>query len=174
MKKSYLIFTIVTAGFILLSGWIKNEVHNDTSLAYSEGDRLQSFTLPSTSGDQISLEETLEENRIVWVNFWATWCGPCRREMPIMSDLYEKYRDKGFTVIAISVSEDASTVKGYLNRHPVPFTVLLDSAGHLAEKFNIKALPTSFLIDSTGKIKQYGVGVQQAWNYYLEGVLANE
>ena len=103
MKRINLLSTILIALFVLYSGWLKYKIQKEETLAFSRGDRIESFSLPSVAGDDVSLQKTIENNKLVWVNFWATWCGPCRREMPIMAEAYNEYNDEGFTTLAVSM-----------------------------------------------------------------------
>lgn len=84
-----------------------------------------------------------------------------------MGKLYEEHSPEGFGIVAISVSEKPETVKTYLNQNPVPFTILLDEDGSVSQSYGVQALPTSFLVDSTGRVLQTGVGFQQSWEYVV-------
>lgn len=168
MLKRNLIFGAV---LLILFGFysfdVKERARNTTSLLYGNGDEIASFELPNMENQLVSFEEALEGNKLVWVNFWATWCGPCRQEMPMMAELYKEHHENGFNIVAIDVDEDRNTVQSYLDDYPVPFTVLLDSTGELAQSFRIEALPTSFLVDSTGTVLETSVGFNQSWEFLV-------
>lgn len=91
------------------------------------------------------------KNKLIFLNFWATWCGPCRAEMPSMADLHRQLGEEGLLVVAVT-DEEPETVRAYLEDEPYPFTVLLDPKGLLFQKLRVRALPTTFVIDSAGKI----------------------
>jgi thiol-disulfide isomerase/thioredoxin len=167
MNKTAGIFGLLVLLFGYFSYEVKTETLNASSLAFSQGDKIESFTLPSRQDSSVTLDTVISQSKYVWVNFWATWCGPCRREMPMMTELYNKYSDQGFSIVAVSVGEDSSTVNSYLKENPVPFTVLLDGDRKVSNRFNIEALPTSFLVDSTGQIIRSGVGVQSNWDFVI-------
>jgi thiol-disulfide isomerase/thioredoxin len=98
--------------------------------------------------------------RLVLVNFWATWCPPCRREMPSLERLYQQLRDRGLTVLAVDVGEDADTVFAFTGQlEPAPsFPLLLDPDSRAAQDWQVKGLPTSFLIDRQGRVIFRAVG----------------
>ncbi|MFZ0790841.1 MAG: TlpA disulfide reductase family protein [Chromatiaceae bacterium] len=98
--------------------------------------------------------------RLVLVNFWATWCPPCRREMPSLERLYQQLRDRGLTVLAVDVGEDSDTVFAFTGQlDPAPsFPLLLDAESRAVEDWGVKGLPTSFLIDPQGRVIFRAVG----------------
>lgn len=173
MKKSISIFAVLLLIFGYFSYDVKDDIRSNTGLAYSEGDELENFTLPDIQGNSIALDSVIAQNKYVWVNFWASWCGPCRREMPMMAELYEEYKDEGFSIVAVNVGEDSSAINNYLSDHPVPFTILLDSNEEITTQFNIEVLPTSFLIDSTGTVERVGTGIQRSWEFAISRNLEN-
>lgn len=170
MKKTIGLFAVLLILFGVYSFKVKKRVLNESSVAFSKGDRFESFTLSDTNGQSVALDSVIADNKYVWINFWASWCGPCRREMPIMTEVYNKFKQRGFSIVAVNVGEETETVKKYLSEHPVPFTVLLDSQRRISSRFNIESLPTSFLIDSTGVVMETGIGIQNNWEY----LIANE
>ncbi len=98
--------------------------------------------------------------RVVILNFWATWCPPCRREMPSMQRLYDKYRDDGFTVIAVNQMEDPGHVFafiGQLDTDPT-FPMLFDPDSGVSQAYGVKGLPTTFLVDKRGRIRYRAIG----------------
>ncbi|MBA4387550.1 MAG: redoxin [Verrucomicrobia bacterium] len=92
------------------------------------------------------------EGKIVLVDFWASWCGPCRQSFPVMDKIYQEYKSKGLVVLAISVDEDATAMEQFLKKHPVSFPILHDVKQKLVESAGIETMPTSFLVDRKGKI----------------------
>ena len=94
----------------------------------------------------------------VIVNFWATWCPPCRAEMPSMNRAWHKIKDQGIEMIAINVGEDEDTIFAFLGEYPVDFTILLDQSGNIISKWPIKGLPTTFVLDTDGKLVYRAIG----------------
>lgn len=119
------------------------------------GMRAPDFTLREmTTGESISLSQF--QGQPVLLNFWATWCGPCRLEMPHIQEAYEKYRDQGFTVIAIDVKFDdgPEVVQAFIDELGLTFLVVKDETGEVEiDKYNVLGYPTSVFIDRNGIIK---------------------
>jgi thiol-disulfide isomerase/thioredoxin len=100
------------------------------------------------------------KGRLVLVNFWATWCPPCRREMPSMERLYQQFKERGLTVLAVDVGEDMDTVFAFTGQlDPAPtFPLLLDTDSSAAQDWSVKGLPTSFVVDPEGRVIIRAVG----------------
>jgi peroxiredoxin len=109
------------------------------------------FTLTALSGQQAALSQY--QGQVVMVNFWATWCGPCQQEMPLLDQMYKKYKQAGFTLIGVNVDKDAPTVKELLARKPVSFPVLLDPANQVSKAYHVDDMPSSVIIDRKGEIR---------------------
>lgn len=106
------------------------------------------FTLPSLSGENVKLSE--KRGEVVMVNFWASWCGPCRQEMPLLNDLYAEYKDYGFVLLGVNVDEDSEKAKDLLEQVKVSFPVLLDPQSTVSALYDIDAMPSTVLIDRDG------------------------
>jgi thiol-disulfide isomerase/thioredoxin len=106
------------------------------------------FTLASKDGANVRLQEQL--GNVVLVNFWASWCGPCREELPYLEDLQQEYADLGFTILAVNVDEDPSKADILLNDIPVSFPVLFDVNDEVSKLYKVKAMPTTVIIDRDG------------------------
>jgi peroxiredoxin len=107
------------------------------------------FTLSDLQGKSWTLRNL--QGKVVLVNFWATWCPPCRKEMPDLQALYGQFKDQGFVVLAIS-DEDASKVKPFIAENNITYPVLLDPGGKVGQLFQIRGIPKSFVYDRTGKL----------------------
>jgi peroxiredoxin len=115
------------------------------------------FALASMDGKPYSLASL--KGRIVLLNFWATWCPPCRKEMPDMEKLYRKYGSKGLTVLAVS-DEKRETVEGFLAKNPYSFPVLLDADHKVNKDFGIEGIPKSFIFDREGKLAAQAIDMR--------------
>lgn len=102
------------------------------------------------------------QGKVVYLDFWASWCPPCRVSLPWMAELHTRYADQGLVVIANSVDENTQDAAAAIQSNPVPFIVTLDPKGRLAEQFNVPGMPTSYLIDAQGQIRFRHVGFRAA------------
>jgi peroxiredoxin len=132
------------------------------------------FTVSLLGGETLKLRA--QRGKPVLVNFWATWCGPCREEMPAMERLYLKHRARGFVLLAVSVDSDATLVKPFLDKLKLTFPVTLDTKMDLANVYGVRALPASFLIDRNGYLTALALGPRpwdnRAAHALVEGMLA--
>ena len=92
------------------------------------------------------------KGKVVYLDFWASWCTPCLRSFPWMNDLADSYKAKGLVVIAVNVDHQRDLAQAFLRQHPADFHVAYDPDGSLAEHYNVEAMPTSFLIGRDGKV----------------------
>ena len=109
------------------------------------------FTLKSIKGENVRLAELRGD--VVMLNFWATWCGPCRQEMPLLEKLSQRYRDLGFTLVGINVEEDASGMEKFLKDVPVSFTILRDGENKVAKQYGVDGMPSTVIIDRNGVVR---------------------
>jgi len=123
---------------------------------FDEPTQIPYFGLKTPSG--ASLTTTDFTGKLVMLNFWATWCPPCREEMPSMQTLYDKYKDKGFSIFAISVKEDLNTVNSFLKKTPYTFPIALDPDGAISDQFVGRGIPTTYFMDKKGRIVAGVVG----------------
>ncbi len=114
------------------------------------------FTLKSTTGDQFDLASL--KGKVVLVNFWATWCPPCRAEMPAIDQIYRANRDSGLVVLGVNQAEDPVAVQSFASQFNLSFPILLDLDGAVNARYNIGALPTTFIIDRKGIIRDQAIG----------------
>src|SRR5262245_3785183 len=117
-----------------------------------------------------------QRGKPVMINFWATWCAPCREEMPAMERLYRRHREHGFVLLAVSVDTDAVLVRPFLEQHGLTFPVALYAKMSLANAYGVRALPSSFLVDRDGNLAALALG-PRAWDNrvahaLVEGMLA--
>jgi len=117
------------------------------------------FTLEDMGGINRSLSSY--RGKLVLLNFWATWCPPCREEMPSMQRLYDTYKDSGLEIIAVDLQENNSIVNSFLDEYNIDFTVLLDKTGEVGSMYGAANIPTTYLIDRDGKIFAQVVGSRE-------------
>ncbi len=116
------------------------------------------FTLKSLQGKNLKLSEMA--GNVVLLNFWASWCGPCRQEMPLLNDLHNKYEPLGFTVIGVNVEQETELARSFIANSPVDFPILLDSSNKVSQLYDVIAMPTTVLIDRDGKMRYLHKGYQ--------------
>ncbi len=114
------------------------------------------FTLPDIDGRAVSLSD--HKGKVVLIDFWATWCIPCRMEMPMLQALHNEFRDRGFEVIGISVDDNPSKVPSFIRDTGLNYTNLLINEDVVRQYGPIEGIPTFVLIDREGKIRRRGTG----------------
>ncbi|MEO0972890.1 MAG: TlpA disulfide reductase family protein [Pseudomonadota bacterium] len=114
------------------------------------------FTLKSLGGDNVRLSEL--RGQVVMINFWASWCGPCRQEMPLLEALYQRYNPLGFELLGVNVEQDVDDAKRWLADTTVSFPVLLDPTNKLSEIYQVKAMPSTVLVDRDGNVRHLHKG----------------
>ena len=183
VKFLNIILPAVVLLFCACTAKAQNAVPSGTAKAFDDaGLRLLSskvsprdFSLSLLEGETKSLSSY--KGKVVFLNFWATWCGPCRIEMPSLEALYNKFSDKGLEILAVNCREDQTTVSSFLKNEGFTFPVLLDLNGRVSLNYGIQAIPTTFLIDRDGMIILRLVGSTD-WdtpkiNAALESLLSN-
>ncbi|OZG73535.1 redoxin [Hahella sp. CCB-MM4] len=119
------------------------------------------FTLKSSLQKNLRLSE--QKGQVVMINFWASWCGPCRQEMPLMQEIYDKYKKFGFTIFAVNVDEDPSLADEFLKDVDVSFPILYDTKNDVSELYDVEAMPTSIMIDRDGNMRYLHKGYQPGY-----------
>ena len=114
------------------------------------------FTVPSLDSQPIRLRDFKE--KVVFLNFWATWCPPCKEEMPSMERLYRRYRDRGLTILAISIDTNAGAVAPFVRSFKLTFPIGFDPTMEIANRYTVRALPSSFIIDKSGTMVGIAMG----------------
>ena len=116
----------------------------------SVGEKASEISLPDQKGDNLSLSSL--QGKVVLIDFWASWCGPCRRSEPDLKKLYEKYQSKGFEIYGISVDEDKFAWKTAIKQDKINWLHVNDDKGIVAGKWNVMYIPNTYLLDKTGKV----------------------
>jgi thiol-disulfide isomerase/thioredoxin len=109
------------------------------------------FSLPSRAGDIVALDKL--KGQVVMINFWASWCGPCRTEMPLLDQMYKRYSSLGFTLIGVNVEADTKDAEKLLASTPVTFPVVFDRESKVSKMYDVNAMPSSVFIDRKGNVR---------------------
>jgi peroxiredoxin len=124
------------------------------------------FTLRTMSGPNLRLQE--QRGQVVLVNFWATWCGPCRQEMPHLNRLYDKYRTSGFQLLGVNIDDDARAATELATRLGVKFPVLLDTDKKASRLYDMSAMPATVVIDRDGRVRYIHRGYRDGFEKTYE------
>ncbi len=124
------------------------------------------FTLKSSSGENIRLSEY--RGQVVLINFWASWCGPCRQEMPELDTLHQRYQELGFTVFGVNVEQDRAEADKVLRDIPVTFPILFDDQNHVSDLYGVDAMPVTVLVDRSGTIRYMHRGYKPGYEDIYE------
>lgn len=165
INRIYRHWTLFSFLLLLLSGgwiWLSRDTHqtNTQSTVYApqKGFSAPPFTLYDINNNPINLADL--KGNVVLINFWASWCLPCRKEMPAMENVYRKYKDENFVVLAINVTSQDSRPKAldFYRQNNLTFPILFDTQGEIAKLYQVQSFPTSFFIDKNGEISDRIIG----------------
>jgi len=146
-----------------------------TSLAASDlvGQSAPDFALKSSSGENLRLSEYRGD--VVMVNFWATWCGPCRQEMPLLDQLYSRYQRVGFSLLGVNIDDDSSKAMNMVSELGVSFPVLFDARKDVSRLYKVDAMPVTVLIDREGMVRYvhhgYEPGIEEKYLDQIRSLL---
>lgn len=122
-----------------------------------KGQQAPDFTLSDMQGKKVSLADF--RGKVVLINFWASWCPPCRKEMPSMERLYRQYQQQGLVILAVNVEKNgAQAVQRFLQQTPYSFPILLDTDAEVQNRYKVFRFPESFIIDRNGKVVEKVIG----------------
>jgi peroxiredoxin len=158
---------------IMLLLWMALQSNSSQSVAQpvpqapEQGKPAANFTSPALSGGEIALADYAGE--VVIVNFWATWCPPCKAEMPGINNFYETHQEEGLVVLAVNAQESESQVRPFIESSGFTFPVLLDPAGSVVDQYQVRSFPTTIVIDRDGVVRHIQVGMISEEE--LEGII---
>ena len=157
IKKLTILFAIVVTSAIATAGPVSGPAPN--------------FTLQMLGGGQMSLAE--HKGNVVMVNFWATWCAPCRQEMPHLEALHQRYSPLGFTLLGVNVEDDPAGAQAWLEETPVSFPILFDPENCVSELYDVIAMPSTVMIDRQGNMRHLHHGYKPGYeNEYQNQIRA--
>jgi len=142
-----------------------------SSLASSgmEGQPAPDFALKSSTGKNLRLSEYRGD--VVMINFWATWCGPCRQEMPLLDELYARYQRVGFNLLGVNIDDDSRRAMKMVDELGVNFPVLFDAGKEVSKLYEVDAMPVTILVDREGTVRYVHHGYKPGYeNAYLDQI----
>ncbi|MFC1571629.1 TlpA disulfide reductase family protein [Candidatus Margulisiibacteriota bacterium] len=117
------------------------------------------FTLEDLNGSAHTLSDY--QGKIVFLNFWATWCPPCRTEMPSMQKMYQSWDKDKYVLLAVDIRENKDDVKAFADKNGYTFPILLDQTGSVARQYGVRGIPATFILDENGKVVKSVVGARE-------------
>jgi cytochrome c biogenesis protein CcmG, thiol:disulfide interchange protein DsbE len=153
----YILILIAGASWIILSANATDTSTNNTS-APQAGFAAPDFALKTPNGEEYTLSK-LKGNAVL-VNLWATWCPPCRAEMPAIDKMYKEYKDQGFVVLAMNMTyqDDPTNVVPFIQEYGLTFPILLEETGDVGAAYQLRSLPSSYFINRAGIIQEVVIG----------------
>ena len=142
-----------------------------TSLASSglEGQAAPDFALKSSTGENLRLSEYRGD--VVMINFWATWCGPCRQEMPLLDELYNRYQRVGFNLLGVNIDDDSGRAMRMVEELGVDFPVLFDARKEVSKLYEVEAMPVTVIVDRLGTVRYVHHGYKPGYeDKYLDQI----
>ena len=139
------------------------------ALALTPGEPAPTLSLPTINGAPLSLEALRGE--VIYLDFWASWCAPCRKSFPWMNAMQQRHGERGLRVVAINLDNQREAMERFLQRYPAEFTVLVDGEGASARRFAVKGMPSAYLIDRRGVVRKIHRGFRSAHADALEAAL---
>ena len=154
----YILVLLVSGAWIWLSRAPASEVTQGRIPAPQAGFLAPDFSLVTTTGERITLSEL--RGKPVLVNVWASWCPPCRAEMPAMEQAYRDFRSQGFQILAVNAThqDDPAKAEAFAQERGLSFPILLDEDGEVSRLYRVSSLPTSFFVDAQGLIREVVIG----------------
>ena len=164
---------VFLALFVAFSVKVKTDLRREQSPleAIKIGQMMPDFTLPNPAGADVTFNQVKGQNKVIVINFWASWCAPCRIEMPGFEKMYQAKKQNGLLILAVNEDEERLKMDEYLTKKPVSFPVLVDRDSELMKRFGVRALPTTIVVNSDGKVQMVYEGLQEYLEYLVEAQL---
>ncbi len=154
----FCVILILLVSFSFTAEGGEDEFYSKIKINPIKGNRkAPDFSLQALKGKEVEIKQF--QGKVVFLNFWATWCGPCKEEMPGLEFLHQYFKNRNFALLTISVDyEGIKPIQEFMNKHQYSFPVLLDPKGETLDLFEVKGIPTTFLIDKKGRMIGKAIG----------------
>lgn len=139
------------------------------STAFADYPKLPTISLPTQSG---KISTSNMKDKVIYIDFWASWCKPCKNSFPWLNAMNQRYHKKGLEILAINLDKDPGKAREFLRRIPANFTVAFDADGNIAQEFNVQGMPSSYLVDRSGHIRARHIGFRETDKNSLEKAVA--
>ena len=160
MPRRLLLAALIGVPLVGVAGWLMLEGRTTATLdrLFKEAEVLKvphsteamDFRLVDVNAQEVRLADL--RGNTIFLNFWTTWCPPCRSEMPDMEKLYQKFKDRHFAMVAVNLRETTEVVKRFTESHRLNFIVVLDQNGDVSRRFRIRSIPTTYILNSRGQV----------------------
>ncbi len=124
----------------------------------AQGEPFMACKLPDLDGRTMDINQEAQKHKITLINIWASWCGPCRSEMPMLAEIYRTYKDRGLMLISVNVDQNPAERDAYLRDNPVPFPVLYDAQSTISNAYGFPGIPVTIVLDQQARIAQTVTG----------------
>jgi len=179
-RKLVLICLLLIGSFSLFSLYVffqRDPVDSSLDFGGKVGKEAPDFTLPTLSGNSVRFSDY--KGKVVFLNFWATWCPPCREEMPSMESLYQRLKGREFEMVAISLDQEGKKVVGpFVTKYGLTFPILLDTDKKASQLYRLSGIPETFIIDKNGFITLKITGgqnwMEKKWLEYFDQIIGKE
>jgi peroxiredoxin len=153
----FIVFIMIAVPIVVFLLWYVSFINRSHRVLVLVGDTAPNFTFPGLDGKMVSLTDY--RGKVVFLNIWATWCPPCRKEMPSMEKLYQQLKGEDFEILAVSVDTAGATVVGpFMKKYKLSFPALLDTRGTVQNIYGTTGLPESFIVGRKGIIEKIVIG----------------
>jgi len=159
-ENRFVIAAVLAATWVLITAWLAPGVSLENTMQARPGFRAPGIQLTGFDGQTYRLGDL--KGKVVLANFWASWCGPCRLELPTVERVYARYAGQGFVVLAINSTyqDTLKDASAFVQSNRLTFPILMDTSGETSRRFQVRSLPTSFLIDRSGIVREVFIGGQ--------------
>ncbi|MFC7391521.1 thiol-disulfide oxidoreductase ResA [Scopulibacillus cellulosilyticus] len=161
-RKRLIIRTVIILALVLAVGFTIYQIFNKDKTVET-GDRAPDFALTDFNGHQVKLSDL--KGKAVMLNFWASWCDPCKKEMPYIENVYKTMNKKKVVILAVNIEESHFAIQNFLSKHHITFPIVMDKNRDVTDAYGIGPIPTTFFINKDGMVEEKVVGSMPSEKY---------